>query len=128
MSLDYLVLRDSAPVRRQTLVRASADAGERVPLWGRLHPLPDGRLSVYYAMGANRGQYAEVGEPITNHLMMLPPSGGVPGSALVEVQQPLRGGFMTATPRAGTQPSHRLDLLGVGNDPHAVRYVRLRVD
>ncbi len=122
-SLHHGILRDGKLVANTTLCEGDVDAGEHVPLWGRFHITPDNRLFVFYSVGPyDRFER----DAMANYLVEV--TGEKPSAAqCVELEQPLCGSFMTATPRGGSKPSPTLDLLGTGDDPQTVRYVRMRV-
>ncbi|MBX3744318.1 MAG: hypothetical protein KF833_03335 [Verrucomicrobiae bacterium] len=118
-SLEYAVIRDGQVVRRRTLLRSTGEAPGPVASAARFHPLPDGRLLVF-------AHLRDAGTP--GHSLFEVTADGWPGIRIpVTLQYPLTS-FFTATPRAGTEPSTLLDLLGMTpSQPDTLRYVRIRI-
>jgi hypothetical protein len=130
MSIEHGVIRDGVVISCDTIARGGEGVGDAFPIWGRFHITEDDRLFAFYSVG----RQALVGasalpqpEEIENWLVELPTGGthGVP--VRVALEQPLARSYMTATPRAGSPPSDALELLGIGDDPDVLRYVRVRV-
>lgn len=106
------------------LHRAEEGQAMEIPTMARFHLTPDRRLFVlYYVHG--RGS---TGEPVSEiRIVAIDPQGGYSCAAKVPLQYPLNN-FFVATPRAGSMPDWRIDLLGTSPaQPGVIRYARLRV-
>jgi hypothetical protein len=122
--LNYAVLRDGKVVLRRTLQESGEGLAGPTPGTARFHIAPDNRLFVIYFVSGSEADGKSVSE---NRLVEIGPD-GTPGTPVrVPFEHPFTS-FFTATPRAGSQPSEVLDLLGecagVGG---TVRYARVRV-
>jgi hypothetical protein len=106
-AINYAILRNDKVTLRHTLILAEEGAKE-IPGPARFHVLPDNRLVViYFVRGSDAG-----GKPFAENRLMELSSDGVPGES---VRLPLKrpfGNFFTATIRAGSQPSSKIDMLG----------------
>ncbi len=126
VSLECAVVEKDAVRRRQTLAVGGEGLAERVPFCGRFHVDAGGRLYVVYTT-TRYDPTAGTSQKPAMHLLALPPGEDAPAPLEITLRVPLLGSFMTATPRAGTEPSGVLDLLGQGRNPQTMRYVRVRV-
>jgi len=121
--LNYAVLREGEVVLRRTLQESGEGLPGLTPGNGRFQITPDNRLFViYYVSGS------EAGESVAEDRLVEIGADGTPGTPVrVPLEHPFTS-FFTATPRAGSQPSEVLDLLGecagVGG---TIRYARVRV-
>ncbi|MBI2441054.1 MAG: hypothetical protein HYV35_06750 [Lentisphaerae bacterium] len=157
-SLEYCRIHQGAVVERRTLLRAVEspatvgappvrrrgafrpvkwDTGKKskgsdatdlvsldpIPMGGVLHATPVGELYVLISMRRARGR----GKPVVTMGMrrLLPDDTGA--FRRVPMQNPLHV-FFNACERAGTRPSHTLDLYGHDADPLTIRYAQLRIE
>ncbi|MBF0244203.1 MAG: hypothetical protein HQL31_02870 [Planctomycetes bacterium] len=123
--IEYATLRDGKLLSRQTLLRTGEDEavptdldqvghsylldnGEQIlqdPIaTPRFHLMPDGRLFVIYYVSSKQGLSE-------NRLLEIRSDGTLSSPAILPFRFPLTQ-FFTATPRAGSEPSQTLDLLG----------------
>ena len=123
-ALNYAVVRDGKVVSRRTLAQGGEGLSQVIPSAGRFQVTPGNRLFVcYYVSGKNAA-----GRPVSeNRLMELRPGGTASESVRVPLKIPFNS-FFTATARAGSSPSHTLELLGqrVGQ-PLAIGYARIKL-
>jgi hypothetical protein len=122
--LNYAVLREGKVVLRRTLQESGEDLAGPTPGNGRFQITPDNRLFViYYVSGSDAA-----GQPVNEDRLLEIASDGTPGPAVrVPLAHPFTS-FFTATPRAGSQPSDVLDLLGeCAGVPRTIRYARIRL-
>jgi hypothetical protein len=134
-SLEHGVIREGRLVAQDTLARGGEGLPGALPIWGRFHVTPEGRLFVFYAVDNQEIQPGLNALPqpraVENWLVecrrcAAPES--APGDPVrVPLEQPLGRSFMTATPRAGSPPANELELLGIGSDPDVLRYVRIGI-
>ncbi len=103
---------------RHTLAESTEAKPAPVVNAARFHPLQDGRLLVFsHVSGPDGG----------NRIAELKQDGTWGPTVAVPLTRPFTS-FFTATPRAGTQPSEYLDLIGtVSGSEHAIHYARIRV-
>jgi hypothetical protein len=94
------------------------------PGMARFHLTPDGRVFVIFYV---HGRDAE-GKPVSeNRLLELNPAGEFSEPVVVPFQASFEW-FFTSTPRGGSLPDWRLDLLGSSPlHTNAIRYARLRI-
>ncbi len=94
------------------------------PGMARFHLTPDGRVFVIFYV---HGRDAE-GKPVSeNRLLELNPAGEFSEPVVVPFQASFEW-FFTSTPRGGSLPDWRLDLLGSSPlHTHTIRYARLRI-
>ncbi|MBM3477048.1 MAG: hypothetical protein FJX75_27590 [Armatimonadetes bacterium] len=122
--LNYAVLREGKVVLRRTLQESGEGLVGPTPGQGRFHITPDNRLFViYWVSGAEAD-----GKSVAEDRLVEIGADGTPGTPVrVPLEHPFTS-FFTATPRAGSQPSQVLDLLGecagVGG---TIRYARVQV-
>jgi hypothetical protein len=124
-ALEYARIRNGEVGARKTLLAGGEGlpTGE-IPSAARFHPSSDGALRVICHVGGTASGGQRVSE---NRLLTLTPEGGIQGVQVLRMEHPLST-FFTATPRAGTGESDRIDLLGMGaGDGQTLRYVRLRL-
>lgn len=122
--LNYAQLREGKVLRRTTLIESGEGVTQRdQPEWGRFHPLPDGRLTVFASVAVNgNGNHHE------NRLLELALDGSIRSSTAIAFDHPFSVRTFTATPRGGSAVSSTLDLLGpVDTRPSTYRYARVRV-
>ncbi len=106
--LNYARVRDGKVISRRTLLAAEEGGAREVPGLARFHISPDGRLFVFHYLSGTRAE----GRPVAENRLVELRADGTPGEAWrVPLKQPFTS-FFTATPRAGSAPSHYLDLLG----------------
>ncbi len=107
-ALNYAVVKDGEIVSRRSLVLAEEGGGQETAGLARFQVTEDDRLFVfYYASGTNRE-----GRGISeNRVLEIHADGSSSPSVTVPLRQPFVS-FFTATVRAGSPPSHVIDLLG----------------
>lgn len=122
--LNYAVVREGRVVLRRTLARAGEGVGNEIPSSGRFQVTPDNRLFViFYVQGTDAA-----GRAVSENRLLEIGAGGEPGPAVrLPLQQPFTS-YFTATPRAGSPPSHTLEMLGHrAGRPQTVSYGRIRL-
>lgn len=123
-ALNYAVVRDGKVIRRSTLIEGGEGASGEIPSAGRFQVTPGRRLLVVAYVGGRDAN----GQALSENRLIDPTSDG---QARDGVRLPLRQpftSFFTATVRAGSPPSDRLELLGLQADaPHTIRYARIRL-
>jgi hypothetical protein len=103
---------------RHTLSESTETKPAPLVTAARFHPLRDGRLLVFTHVSGSEGG---------NRIAELKQDGTWGATVTVPLTRAFTS-FFTATPRAGTQPSDYLDLLGtVAGSDHAIHYARIRV-
>jgi hypothetical protein len=122
--LNYAIVREGNVVLRRTLLESGEGLAGPTPGQGRFHITPDNRLFAIYFVSGTEADGKSVSE---DRLVEIGPD-GTPGQAVaVPLKNPFTS-FFTATPRAGSQPSDVLDLLGECRDTQrTVRYARVRL-
>lgn len=123
-ALNYAILREGSVVLRSTLLEAAEGQPGTLCSFARFWITPNGRLFVFCYVQEVGPQGSSPGE---NQVFEILP-GGKPGpQARVPLRRPLTS-FYSATPRAGSPPAWRLDLLGLADDePTVIRYVCLEL-
>lgn len=122
--LNYAQVRDGKVLRRAALIESGEGVTNRdQPEWGRFHPLPDGRLTVFASVAVQgNGNHHE------NRILELNADGTIRSSAKVAFDHPFSARTFTATPRGGSALTPKLDLLGpVDARPDTYRYARVQV-
>lgn len=122
VALNGAILEKGTVVRRFAVQEwREGEASPERPGEGRFQVLPDGRLTVLYAV---RGQDGAGAACTANRAVEVFPDGTLGEPATVPLKKPLHS-FYTATPRAGCAPSATADLLGdLGG---TLRYARVRL-
>lgn len=124
-ALNYAVLREGEVVLRRTLLRAEEGGSNERPGRGRFHVTPGGRLFVFFYVSGTSVRGARVSE---NRMLEITPDGRAGDSVRVPLERPFTE-FFTATVRAGSPPSHALELLGTRQGSGTtVSYARIRID
>lgn len=103
---------------RRTLMESTEDRPGPIASVARFHPMRDGRLLVVtHQSGAGGG----------NRIAELKSEGALATGVAVPFARAFTS-FFTATPRAGSEPSEYLDLLGtVAGSDNAIHYARVRI-
>ena len=123
-ALNYAVVRRGQVVLRRTLALAEEGGSQEIPKSGRFQATSDNRLFVLYFVSGRNATGQTVSE---NRLLEVRGDGSPTVPVKVPLSHPLSD-FFTATPRAGSPPSHTLDLLGHrAGSPNTISYVRLRL-
>ncbi len=123
-SLKLAVLRRGQVLQRQTVAEAEEGKSHEQPGRGRFHATPDGRLFViYHVSGADSAK-----RPLSeNRLAEVRADGSIGPARRIPFRKPFTE-FFTATPRAGSPPSDRIDLLGIQQGAGAaIGYARVRL-
>lgn len=123
VSLEYMIVEHGKVKSRTTLAEAPSDAAGLAPAFGRFHVGPDDRL---YVVATGTMPDATGKATFGNFIARLRRPATEIAWTRIELAHPF-GSFMTATPRAGTQPSETLDLFGIADDGPNLRYARVRV-
>jgi hypothetical protein len=123
-ALNYAVLRKGKVILRRTLAEAREGESMEIPSAGRFQAAPGNRLFVfYYVQGIDAGGRA-VSE---NRVIELRDEGEASAPARVPLALPFTS-YFTATVRAGSPPSNRIELLGHrAGKPLVVSYARIRL-
>lgn len=124
-SIEYAVLKDGAIISRTAIAKVEEGTPGELPSAPRFHVTDDGRLLViFYVSGTNRDGKA-VSE---NRMVEFNADGSVSPSVVVPLDPPFTS-YFTATVRAGTSPSHTLDLLGTrSGKSNTISYARIRIE
>ena len=120
-ALNYAQLRDGQVTLRRTILKAEEGGARVVPSAGRFQVTPDNRLFiVYFASGADAA-----GKSVSENRVLEMSLDGTPGEPVrLPLASPMAS-YYTATPRAGSPPSHILEMLGPRGD--TMRYARVRL-
>ena len=124
-SLNYAVVQEGEVLSRRTLLVAEEGGSNERPGRARFHITPENRLFVFLYVSGSDADGRRISE---NRLLEILPDGS-PGEAVrVPLEKPF-GDFMTATVRAGSPPSRKLDLVGTRQGSGAtISYARIRID
>jgi hypothetical protein len=106
--LNYAVVRDGKVVHRRTLLETQGASSGISGAASRFHVTPDHRLFVVYRI-YNTGEQGRRG--LENRIVELLPDEKTGNTIRIPLQQPFNS-FFTATTRAGSAPSWKLELLG----------------
>lgn len=107
-SLNYAVIQDGKVLSRRTLLKAEEGRSNERPGRGRFHVARENRLFVFFYVSGSDTK----GRPISeNRLLEILSDGSVGESVRVPLDRPFTE-FFTATVRAGSAPSDKLDILG----------------
>ncbi len=124
-ALNYAILREGEVLSRRTLLVAEEGGPNEQPGRGRFHITPDGRLFVFFYVSGSGANGQSVSE---NRLLEIGSDGSVGPAVRVPFQKPF-GSFYTATLRAGSPPSHTLELLGTRPGAgRTISYARISLD
>lgn len=111
-SLEYCAVKDGEKIEQLTLVEGGEGIVGDVPGYGRFHVTDDERLLVLYRTG-NEIKLMQVlpekSEPVT-----------------IPLDEPFST-FFTNTERGGSAPSNTIDLFGIGQNSHILRYARVKI-
>ena len=118
-TMDYVIVKDGAVVRRRELFRSGENDKEPCPGSACFHGLPDGRLLILCAMASRDGQNRMSNFWLELDARYAPTGRRVP----LKLKEPLSG-FNPANERAGVPASATIDILSRGREPDSVRYVR----
>ncbi len=123
-ALNYAIVSEGRIVHQRSLVLAEEGGADELALAARFHPTPDGRLCVFYYVSGRDA----AGRPVSeNRVLELLPDGTSSSPVRVPLQTPLSS-FFTATVRAGSPASERLDLLGQrAGRGDTIHYARVRL-
>jgi hypothetical protein len=123
-AINYAVVREGKVTLRRTLAIAEEGKPGPVPSAPRFHATPDNRLFVIYYVQGTEATGKQVSE---NRLMEIRANGELGEPGRIGFQRPFTS-YFTATVRAGSAPSHTLDLLGHrAGSPHTISYARVRL-
>jgi len=125
LTLNHAVIRQGKVVRRQALEKSAEEKPGIVGSEGHFQVTPEKRLFVvYYASGVN-----DAGKSVSeNRAREILPDGSIGPAVTLPLQKPLVN-FFTATVRAGSAPSHAVELLGQrSGTPLTISYARVRLD
>jgi len=122
VSLEYAVVERGQVIRRVTLAKGGEGADPVHPGYARFHATPEGKLYVLAFFSGSRPDGSQVSE---NRLLELSADGRVARSWTLALQHPFTS-FMTATERAGCEPSHTLDVIGAASGVAGISYARIR--
>lgn len=122
--INYSVIESGTIVLKKTLLSTNEGDARPIPHWPRFHVTPDNRLFVVYfvdGVDSNGGNVSE------NRLLEIDDDGNSKGYFSLPMKYPMYR-FMTATTRAGSNPSNFIDLLGyrVGSN-NTVSYSRIKL-
>jgi hypothetical protein len=123
-ALNYAVLREGRVVLRRTLALAEENGSQEVPGRGCFQVTPQGRLFVFFHVS---GRNAEQ-QPVSENRVMEVRADRAPGpAARVPLKRPFTD-FLSATIRAGSPPSDRLEILGQRQGQgNTLSYARIRL-
>lgn len=122
-SLEYAQIRNGAVTLRKTLVETTEGKGE-IPSAARFQVTPEERLFVIcYVQGTS-----SEGKPVSeNRIAEILPDGARTDFARVPLEKPFTS-FFTTTVRAGSTPSHVIELLGTqAGSQQTISYARVRL-
>ncbi len=124
-ALNYAVVRNGEVIARRTLGIGGEGQSSETPGRGRFHVTEDGRLFVLYYVSGSDAQGNKVSE---NRIVEIYPDHSLGEPVKVELQHPFTS-FMTATWRAGCEPSHIIDVYGTcaGKPGGTLCYARIRL-
>ncbi len=118
LALVYGVVRNGKVVLKRALLEAREDHPEdEKPGDGRFHVTPDGKLYVFFSVGAKGGR--------ENRLLQILPDGSQTEAVKIPLKQPF-GRVFTASWRNGNAPSDVLDLYGPTGD-NTYGYARIKL-
>lgn len=125
ITLEYATVRDRRIAGVRTLLAGGDQDGSEIPVWGRFHATPDGRL---FVIAAVRQDTPGAPPRHENRLLAIAPDGGSAPGQRAELRYPFVN-FLTATERGGSRPSSFLDLAGIcdGAPATTIRYARIRL-
>jgi hypothetical protein len=122
-TLEHVVLERGRVARRSALANTGGGTEGLAGLHSaRFHAGEDGTL---WAILAVTRRDADRTQRVENQVRRVWPE-RAGAAARLDLKEPFLT-FFTATERGGSLPSHRLDLFGVGYDPTALRYARVRL-
>jgi hypothetical protein len=120
----YAIVQDNTVVARHTIAIAEAGGSTEIPSAPRFHITPDNRLFVIHFV---RGVDAKGQRVSENRLLEILPDGRISAAEPIRFQRPFTS-FFTATVRAGSPPSDRLELLGQREGlSQTISYARIRI-
>lgn len=123
-AVNYAVLDQGKILLTRTLMIAEEGQARPVPAAPRFHVSREGRLLVVLYVSGPKGDGTTVSE---NRLLLLDEAGHVAGSLTLPLSHPFTQ-FFTATPRAGSPASDRLELLGhTAGAANEIRYARIHL-
>lgn len=117
-SLEYAIVDRGRVVRRTTLARGGEGASPTTPGCARFHALPGDRLFVVGWFAGASENHTPVNE---NRLIPIAPDGSALPWVRIPLEHPFRN-FMTASERAGSLPSSRLDIIGEALGREGISY------
>jgi hypothetical protein len=124
-ALNYAVVREGKVALRRTLLEASEGSSQLSPSAGRFQVTPDHRLLVICHVSGADGAGKSIAE---NRVLELLPDGQTGATAAIPFARPFTS-FFTATIRAGSVPSDRLELLGLrAGSAQVISYARVRLN
>lgn len=123
-SIGYARLHEGQVIDRRAIVQEGNAKDETIASAPRLHATPDNRLFLVY-LAAGRGPN---NEPIfENRIQEILPGGTTGQPQTIAFTHPFIN-YFTATVRAGSPPSHTLEMLGQRKDvPNTISYARVRL-
>jgi hypothetical protein len=123
-ALNYTEVRDGRVVRQATLLEGGEGASGEIPSAGRFQVTADQRLLVICYVNGRDSDGRSVSE---NRLLEILPGGKVGSRVRLDLRKPFTS-YFTATVRAGSSPSDRLELLGhQEGSPQTISYARIRL-
>jgi hypothetical protein len=123
-ALMYALIRDGQIVLKRPLHLGGEGASSEIPGDGRFQVTEDGRLFVFYYLRAKDREGNSVSQ---NRLLEIRRDGTQSDSLVVDLKRPFTK-FYTATWRAGSAPSHLLDLYGTrAGKGDTLSYARVRI-
>lgn len=118
-SLESALIRNGHIVRRSTILEGGEGLGSQRPGEARFHITPRGRVLIFCYIGNPRAGQSG------NYIIEALADGTYSSPVPIDLAKPLTR-FFTSTPRAGSEPSRYLDVLG--NSGNTMRYVRMRLE
>jgi hypothetical protein len=123
-SINYAVVRNGKIDLKKTILSAEEGLSNEIPGQARFHITLNSRLMiVYFVKGTNAD-----GKPVSENRIVELSSDGTPGNPVTLALKHPFSNFFTATPRAGSEQSDIIDILGTPDGVNnAVYYARISV-
>jgi hypothetical protein len=130
--LNYAKIKEGRAIERRCLAAGGEGLSETLPLWGRFHPLKNGRLFISITFtdstASANGIAAGMNGAKENRLVELQADSTFGESVVMPLRQPLMRGYFTAAPRTGSSPLEAIEIFGESPAvPQTMRYARIEV-